>query len=75
MGCELIYAEMVSDRAIFYDNKKTFDMLYMEDVASPIVQQIFGTDVDSFVRATKRIKEVMRPDIIDINLICCKCLY
>ena len=26
-GCALIYAEMVSDKAIFYDNQKTKDML------------------------------------------------
>ena len=44
MGCGLIYAEMVSDKAIFYNNKKTIDMLYMEDCERPIVQQIFGND-------------------------------
>ena len=27
MGCGLIYAEMVSDKAIVYNNKKTIDML------------------------------------------------
>ena len=27
MGCGLIYAEMVSDKAIFYNNQKTIDML------------------------------------------------
>ncbi len=70
MGCGLIYAEMVSDKAIFYDNKKTLDMLYMEEVERPIVQQIFGTDVDSFVMAAKRIERVMSPDIIDINMGC-----
>lgn len=29
MGCGLIYAEMVSDKAIYYGNKKTLDLLYM----------------------------------------------
>ena len=42
MGCGLIYAEMVSDKAIFYNNKKTIDMLYMEESERPIAQQIFG---------------------------------
>ena len=69
-GCGLIYAEMVSDKAIFYNNKKTIDMLYMEDEERPIVQQIFGSDVDSFVKAAKYIEETMHPDIIDINMGC-----
>ena len=69
-GCGLIYAEMVSDKAIFFNNKKTLDMLYMEDCERPIVQQIFGSDVDSFVEAAKYIEKVMKPDIIDINMGC-----
>ena len=28
MGCGLIYAEMVSDKAITYNNKKTIDMYH-----------------------------------------------
>lgn len=70
MGCGLIYAEMVSDKAIFYNNKKTIDMLYMEDEERPIVQQIFGSDKESFVKAAKYIEENMHPDIIDINMGC-----
>ena len=70
MGCGLIYAEMVSDKALFYKSKKTQDMLYMEDVERPISQQIFGSDKTSFVVAAKYIEEVMHPDIIDINMGC-----
>ncbi len=70
MGCGLIYAEMVSDKAIFYNNQKTIDMLYMEEKERPIVQQIFGSDKESFVKAAKFIEENMKPDIIDINMGC-----
>ena len=70
MGCGLIYAEMVSDKAIMYGNKKTIDMLYMTDFERPISQQIFGTDVSSFVIAAKYICSNMNPDIIDINMGC-----
>ena len=70
MGCGLIYAEMVSDKAICYDNQKTIDMLYMTDLERPITQQIFGTYKDSFVIAAKYIYENMHPDIIDINMGC-----
>lgn len=70
MGCGLIYAEMVSDKAMMYENKKTEDMLYMEEMERPIAQQIFGSDKESFVIAAKRICEIMKPDIIDINMGC-----
>lgn len=70
MGCGLIYAEMVSDKAIQFNNQKTLDMLYMCEDERPIVQQIFGSDVDSFVFAAKYIEDTMKPDIIDINMGC-----
>ena len=70
MGCGLIVAEMVSDKAITYNNEKTIDMLYMTDFERPLSQQIFGSDVDSFVAASIYIYEHMHPDIIDINMGC-----
>ena len=51
MGCGLIYAEMVSDKAIFYKNDKTIEMLKMTEEERPISQQIFGSDKESFVEA------------------------
>ena len=70
MGCGLIEAEMVSDKAISFGNEKTIDMLYMTDFERPISQQIFGSDTISFVTSAKYIYEHMKPDIIDINMGC-----
>ena len=70
MGCGLIYAEMVSDKAITFQNQKTIDMLYMTEEERPLVQQIFGSDKESFVEAARYIYENMHPDIIDINMGC-----
>ena len=70
MGCGLIYAEMVSDKAITFGNQKTLDMLYMTEEERPLSQQIFGCDKESFVEAAKYIYENMHPDIIDINMGC-----
>ena len=69
-GAGLIYAEMVSDKALVYESKKTEDMLYMTDYERPISQQIFGSDKTSFVEAAKIVYEKMKPDIIDINMGC-----
>ena len=70
MGAGLIYAEMVSDKAITFGNEKTLNLLKMDEMERPISQQIFGSDLDSFVCAAKKIEEVMHPDIIDINMGC-----
>lgn len=70
MGASLVVAEMVSDKAITYGNEKTFELLRMNDDERPISQQIFGSDVKSFVEAAKIVEEKMKPDIIDINMGC-----
>ncbi|MCI9280874.1 MAG: tRNA dihydrouridine synthase DusB [Bacilli bacterium] len=70
MGAGLIYAEMVSTNAIAYGNEKTFNLLKMSEEERPIVQQIFGSDIKTFVAAAKLIEEKMHPDIIDINMGC-----
>lgn len=69
-GAGLIFAEMVSDKALVYENKKTYDMLYMEEEERPIVQQIFGSDPQSMAEAARIIEKEMKPDIIDINFGC-----
>ena len=70
MGAGLIYAEMVSSNALMFGNEKTLELLKMSDEERPIAQQIFGSDVTSFVTAAKLIEKTMHPDIIDINMGC-----
>ena len=70
MGAGLIYAEMVSDKAIMFDNDRTIELLKMRESERPIAQQIFGSDEDSFVIAAKKIVELMNPYILDINMGC-----
>ena len=70
MGAGLIFAEMVSDKALVYQNAKTLELLKMSEEERPIAQQIFGSDVESFVEAARIVESVMHPDIIDINMGC-----
>lgn len=70
MGASLICAEMVSDKGMIYNSKKTKEMLYFEESERPISQQIFGSDKSSFTEAAKMVYEIMKPDIIDINMGC-----
>lgn len=70
MGASLVCAEMVSDKGMVYNSKKTKDMLYFEEYERPISQQIFGSDKETFTKAAKMVYEIMKPDIIDINMGC-----
>lgn len=70
MGAGLIYTEMVSTMGITYNNKKTLDLLKIEEDERPVSLQIFGSDINSFVKAAKYIDENIKPDIIDINMGC-----
>lgn len=70
MGASLVCAEMVSDKGLIYNSQKTKDMLYFEESERPISQQIFGSDKSSFTEAAKMVYEIMKPDIIDINMGC-----
>lgn len=69
-GAGLVYTEMVSDKAIFYDNKKTMDMLKIDDNYHPVSMQLFGRDVDTMVYAAKIIDKNTNCDFIDINMGC-----
>ena len=70
MNPGLIYSEMVSSMGIIYNSKNTIEMLKINDEERPISLQIFGSDVDSFIKAAKYVEENAHPDIIDINMGC-----
>lgn len=70
MGAGLIFAEMVSDKALVYHNQKTYDLLRVSEEERPIAQQIFGSDVKSFVEAAKIVEDMRCFDMIDINMGC-----
>ncbi|NBK99452.1 MAG: tRNA dihydrouridine synthase DusB [Erysipelotrichia bacterium] len=69
-GAGLICAEMVSDKALFYDNVKTLNMTQVLAEEHPMSLQIFGHDIDSMVYAAKLLDKETDCDIIDINMGC-----
>ena len=70
MGAGLVLGEMVSDKALIYESKKTFELLKMNEKERPISQQIFGSNKEEMAQAAKIVEEYMHPDIIDINMGC-----
>lgn len=69
-GAGLVFAEMVSDKGLIYENQKTKDLLFMTDLEKPMAQQIFGADLDTMVKAAQYIDQHSNCDIIDINMGC-----
>lgn len=69
-GAGLIYTEMVSDKALFYQNVKTLGMTQVEEKEHPLTMQLFGHDIDSMVYAAKLLDTQTDCDIIDINMGC-----
>jgi nifR3 family TIM-barrel protein len=70
MGAGLVYSEMVSDKGINFNNKKTLNMLKIGAQEHPLSMQIFGGDVASLVEAAKTVERLSECDIIDINMGC-----
>ncbi|MGC5328596.1 tRNA dihydrouridine synthase DusB [Brevibacillus sp. SYSU BS000544] len=69
-GTGLVCAEMVSDKGIIHGNKKTMDMLFVDEREKPLSLQIFGGDKETLVQAAKFVSEHSNADIIDINMGC-----
>ena len=69
-GAGLVCTEMVSDKAVFYGNAKTLDMLKLDEDVHPISLQIFGSDPKTMAYASRYISENTCCDIIDINMGC-----
>lgn len=69
-GVGLVCAEMVSDKAILHENKRTKEMLYVDEREKPLSLQIFGGDKSSLVEAAKVVDKQTNADIIDINMGC-----
>ena len=70
MGCDLVYTEMVSAKALYYGNENTESLLRIADEEKPVAIQLFGNDPYVMAKAAERFND--REDIcmIDINMGC-----
>lgn len=69
-GAGLVVCEMISDQGIHFRNKKTLEMLYIDETEHPLSLQIFGGTKESLVEAAQFVEENTKADIIDINMGC-----
>ena len=69
MGAALVCMEMVSAKAIYYNNKNTDSLMEIHPEEVPASLQLFGSDPQILAEMAKRIEE--RPfSILDLNMGC-----
>ncbi len=70
-GAGLLCMEMVSAKAILYNNKNTKSMLSIDSREHPVSLQLFGSDPQVMGDIAKRLEDEGVPfDILDINMGC-----
>lgn len=67
-GPGLVCTEMVSSKGLFYNDKKTEQILDTTNEKRPVAMQIFGNEVEAMKYAAQYVSK--KADIIDINMGC-----
>lgn len=68
-GAGLLCMEMVSAKAIYYQNKNTDALMEIHPHERPVSLQLFGSDADIMAEMAKKIED-RSFDILDINMGC-----
>src|SRR5699024_12523184 len=67
-GAGLVVCEMISDKALIYGNKKSLEMLHIEESEYQLSIQIMVGEVEKMVKAAQLIERDIKAAIIDINM-------
>lgn len=67
-GAGMVYSEMISAKGLYYNDKKTAELMNMSG-ESPCAIQIFGSEPEIMAEIIPKVME-FEPDIIDINMGC-----
>lgn len=68
-GCGIMYTEMISAKAILYNNKNTEELLQTDKGEHPIGVQLFGSEPQIMAEIAAKVSEGQY-DFIDINMGC-----
>ena len=68
-GAAYVVGEMVSCKGLCFEDKKSRELLVLDDEERPAAVQLFGNDPDTLARAAE-LAMAFRPDILDINMGC-----
>lgn len=70
LGAGYTITEMVSAKALCFQDKKTLRLMELSPVEKPAAVQLFGSDVECMGQAAEKIMSIVHPDVIDINMGC-----
>ena len=71
MGCGLVYTEMVSAKALYYESEKTLDLMRIAEEERPVAVQMFGNDPEIMAHVTEKYFNTNDDVcIVDINMGC-----
>ncbi len=68
-GAGLVYSEMISAKGLYYNDKKTDELMRISDDERPCAVQIFGSDPEIMAQIIPKVMKY-KPEIIDINMGC-----
>ncbi len=69
MGAALVYSEMVSGKGLYYKDKKTDQLLHIDEAEKPVAFQVFGSEPDILAFTAKALDNRDNA-ILDINMGC-----
>lgn len=69
-GCKTTTSEMISAKALHYQDKKTKHLLEKGEDETPFIVQIFGSDPLIMAESAKKIEDMGIADVLDINMGC-----
>ncbi|MBR5536340.1 MAG: tRNA dihydrouridine synthase DusB [Clostridia bacterium] len=69
-GAAVTYTEMVSARALVYEDKKTASLLEMQAEQRPCGAQLFGNEPEIMAEAAVRAAAICKPEFLDVNMGC-----
>jgi tRNA-dihydrouridine synthase B len=71
-GCGLVYSEMISAKAMHYEDKKTAKLIEIDDREKPSAVQIFGSNPEIMAETAEKLTKTGRDEavLIDINMGC-----
>jgi tRNA-dihydrouridine synthase B len=70
LGAGVTYTEMVSAKALCFQDQKTLQIMQLGEGEHPAAVQIFGSDPDCMAQAAEKVARIADPDWIDINMGC-----
>ena len=69
-GADLVVTEMISAKAVTYNNKKTFELAGISETEHPVSLQLFGSEPETMAEAARILDGKSPFDMLDINMGC-----